>query len=145
MHPLSLITLFLTAASAIVAHPLVEDTRSEPLLTNAQRFKRGLPPLPPVARWSPTRDAHVPRASPVLGGAQCASVPQCCNSLQNADSPVVSLLLGLLGIVDIPATTLVGLTCAPVDTPATCATQPACCANNNFNGIVAIGCTPIVI
>ncbi|KAJ7664741.1 hypothetical protein B0H17DRAFT_1255986 [Mycena rosella] len=66
MHSLSLITLVLIAASAILAHAPVKATRSEHLLTNAQRLKRGLPPLPPVARWSPTRHALAPRASPVL-------------------------------------------------------------------------------
>ncbi|KAJ7022282.1 hypothetical protein C8F04DRAFT_1311553 [Mycena alexandri] len=65
MHSLSLITLVLTAASAILAHAPVKSKRSEGLLTNAQRLKRGLPPLPPVARWSPTRHALVARASPV--------------------------------------------------------------------------------
>ncbi|KAJ7120354.1 hypothetical protein C8R44DRAFT_787962 [Mycena epipterygia] len=51
---------------AILAHAPVKATRSERPLTNAQRLKRGLPPLPPVARWSPTRHALAPRASPAF-------------------------------------------------------------------------------
>ncbi|KAF6756278.1 hydrophobin-315 [Ephemerocybe angulata] len=73
----------------------------------------------------------------------------CCNSLQAANTPAVSTLLGLLGIVVQPITALVGLTCSPISIIGlpgnSCSAQPVCCTNNSFNGLVAIGCTPVNI
>ncbi|TFK64217.1 fungal hydrophobin [Pluteus cervinus] len=74
---------------------------------------------------------------------------QCCNSVQSSTNGVVGLLLGLLGIflgdVDVP----IGLTCSPLSIIGlegnSCSQQPVCCENNNFSGVVAIGCTPINI
>ncbi|KAF8212861.1 hypothetical protein K438DRAFT_1805183 [Mycena galopus ATCC 62051] len=77
MHSLSLITLVLTAASVVLAHAPPEHR-----LTNAQRLKRGLPPLPPVARWTPTRRAHTPRASPGL----CTTTQTISGLLEVTDS-----------------------------------------------------------
>ncbi|KAF8976138.1 hypothetical protein BDQ17DRAFT_1395174 [Cyathus striatus] len=63
---------------------------------------------------------------------------QCCNSTGTAKNSAISTLLGLLGIVISDITALVGVTCSPSLT-----TQPVCCTNNSFNGVVALGCTPV--
>ncbi|KAF9446650.1 hydrophobin-domain-containing protein [Macrolepiota fuliginosa MF-IS2] len=74
---------------------------------------------------------------------------QCCNSVQSASSNAVSLLLGLLGVVLSDVTGLVGLTCSPLSVIGvggnSCSAQPVCCENNSFNGVIAIGCTPVNI
>ncbi|KAK0469244.1 hydrophobin [Desarmillaria tabescens] len=115
--------------------------------TNADRLARGLPPLPPTVR-SPTR---VARNSPSGTPSQCSTGPvQCCDSVQSSKSGgLVATLLGLLGInlgsADVP----VGLTCSPLSVIGiggnSCSAQTVCCENNSFNGLIAIGCTPINI
>ncbi|EEB89374.1 hypothetical protein MPER_12537 [Moniliophthora perniciosa FA553] len=74
-------------------------------------------------------------ASPVPGGSgSCNTGPvQCCNSVQAANSPAAAGLIGLLGVVvqDVTAQ----MHCS----------QTVCCENNSFNGIIAVGCTPINI
>ncbi|KAF8871131.1 fungal hydrophobin-domain-containing protein [Infundibulicybe gibba] len=74
---------------------------------------------------------------------------QCCNSLQAGNSGAVSKLLGLLGVVLDDVTALVGVTCTPITivgiTGGACSAQPVCCTNNNFHGLIAIGCVPINI
>ncbi|GAB88060.1 hypothetical protein GORBP_124_00010, partial [Gordonia rubripertincta NBRC 101908] len=41
----------------------------------------------------------------------------------------------------------IGLTCDPISVIGiggnSCTAQPVCCENNNFNGVVALGCTPV--
>ncbi|KAF5310913.1 hypothetical protein D9619_007758 [Psilocybe cf. subviscida] len=72
---------------------------------------------------------------------------QCCNSVQNANSASIAGLLGLLGIVVGTITGQVGVTCSPITvigaSGTSCSAQPVCCTNNSFNGVVALGCTPI--
>ncbi|KAF4618941.1 hypothetical protein D9613_010139 [Agrocybe pediades] len=72
---------------------------------------------------------------------------QCCQSTQSATSQPVASLLGLLGIALGSVTGLVGLTCSPITAIGvsgnSCSAQPVCCSNNSFNGIVALGCTPV--
>ncbi|KAF5361411.1 hypothetical protein D9758_006236 [Tetrapyrgos nigripes] len=61
---------------------------------------------------------------------------------------LVSGLLGLLGIVVGDITASIGLTCSPITVGVagnSCTAQPVCCENNSFNGVVALGCTPINI
>ncbi|CAA7260205.1 unnamed protein product [Cyclocybe aegerita] len=82
------------------------------------------------------------------GGGQCNTGPvQCCNSVQQASSSPIYQLLGLLGVVAGPIDALIGLTCNPISVIGiggnSCTSQPVCCTNNNFNGVVALGCTPI--
>ncbi|KDR81003.1 hypothetical protein GALMADRAFT_136066 [Galerina marginata CBS 339.88] len=71
----------------------------------------------------------------------------CCDSTHEPSSNAVSHLLGLLGVPIDPLTGLVGLKCSPggvVGVGGTsCSAQPVCCTNNTFNGLVALGCTPI--
>ncbi|KAF8969406.1 fungal hydrophobin-domain-containing protein [Flammula alnicola] len=74
---------------------------------------------------------------------------QCCNSVQSASTPSVATLLGLLGIAAQGVTGLVGVTCSPITgvgvSGTSCSAQPVCCTNDSFNGVVALGCTPINI
>jgi hypothetical protein len=65
---------------------------------------------------------------------------QCCNVVSSANDPTVGLLLGLLGIV-VPPNTTVGLTCTPLSPTGSCSTIATCCTNNNFNGLVALSCS----
>ncbi|KAF8871129.1 hydrophobin, partial [Infundibulicybe gibba] len=85
-----------------------------------------------------------------IPASRCNNSLLCCGSVQAANSITGSTLLTLLGIVAQDITTLVGITCGPINvasvgTGDVCAAQPVCCANNDFHGIVAIGCTPINI
>ncbi|KJA15220.1 hypothetical protein HYPSUDRAFT_72210 [Hypholoma sublateritium FD-334 SS-4] len=74
---------------------------------------------------------------------------QCCDSVQSASSKAVTTLLGLLGVVVSDVTALVGITCSPISvigiSGSSCSEQPVCCENDSFNGVIAIGCTPINI
>ncbi|KIJ29994.1 hypothetical protein M422DRAFT_268560 [Sphaerobolus stellatus SS14] len=72
----------------------------------------------------------------------------CCNSVGQANIlPSVSAILALLGIDLDPITAIVGLGCTPITVVGAggvnCAQQPACCANNSFNGLINIGCVPV--
>ncbi|KIJ57419.1 hypothetical protein M422DRAFT_149325, partial [Sphaerobolus stellatus SS14] len=73
---------------------------------------------------------------------------QCCNSVTSASDPLTAALLGLLGIVLQSVDVLIDTRCTPitvigVGSGANCTQQPVCCTDNNFNGLVNIGCTPI--
>ncbi|TFK32936.1 fungal hydrophobin [Crucibulum laeve] len=83
-----------------------------------------------------------------LPASQCTTGPvQCCNSVEKASSASVSKLLGLLGIVVDDVNALVGVTCSPITVIGaggnSCSAQSVCCSNNSFNGVVALGCTPV--
>ncbi|KDR84489.1 hypothetical protein GALMADRAFT_237367 [Galerina marginata CBS 339.88] len=72
---------------------------------------------------------------------------QCCQSVQSASTPSVASLLTLLGVVVGSVTAPVGVTCSPISVIGlggnSCSAQPVCCSNNSFNGIVALGCSPV--
>ncbi|KAH8823189.1 hydrophobin-251 [Flagelloscypha sp. PMI_526] len=83
-------------------------------------------------------------------GGQCNTGPvQCCNSMSKAGDDSTTKILHSLSVKDVAKDVTVGLTCSPVNVIAiggnSCNSQPVCCENNNFNGVVAIGCTPINI
>ncbi|KAF8652355.1 hypothetical protein AX16_004385 [Volvariella volvacea WC 439] len=85
---------------------------------------------------------------PRTDGSQCnTGSTQCCNSVQDAKSPLTSTLAGLLGIVLGPITGQVGINCTPIDIIGvggnSCTTQPVCCTGNNYNGLLVVGCTPL--
>jgi len=115
--------------------------------TNASRLARGLPPLPPVRR-TPTKGGNNPKPSQVPGGQCNVEKVQCCNSVTHANDKTASLIISLLGLV-VPQSTAVGLNCSPLSILGvggnSCNAQPVCCENNNFNGLIAIGCSPINI
>ncbi|PFH48641.1 hypothetical protein AMATHDRAFT_64938 [Amanita thiersii Skay4041] len=89
----------------------------------------------------------VPRTEP-----SCSTgTLQCCNSTQQSSSlsTLISGLLTILGVNVGSLTGLVGVTCSPITvigvSGTNCNAQTVCCTNNNFNGVVALGCTPINI
>ncbi|KAF5346289.1 hypothetical protein D9758_011495 [Tetrapyrgos nigripes] len=80
--------------------------------------------------------------------SQCNTGPiQCCNSVDKAGSSAVTPLLGLLGVVIQDLNVLVGVTCSPISVIGvggdSCSAHPVCCENNNFKGLIAIGCVPV--
>ncbi|KAF9461029.1 fungal hydrophobin [Collybia nuda] len=88
--------------------------------------------------------------TPTTPASQCnTNNLRCCNSKQESDSLTgpVSALLTTLGINLSALTGVVGLGCSPLTLlgggGSSCTAQPVCCSNNSFNGVVAIGCTPI--
>ncbi|EIW85888.1 fungal hydrophobin, partial [Coniophora puteana RWD-64-598 SS2] len=88
-----------------------------------------------------------PSSTPTSPG-QCNTGPiQCCDTIEKASE--ASTLLGLLGIILSDPSILVGLTCTPINVlglgGGSCSARPVCCENNNFNGIISIGCSPITL
>ncbi|KAG6809650.1 hypothetical protein H0H92_015336 [Tricholoma furcatifolium] len=130
-----------TTIFTIVAAAAATVSATSGAETNAERMARGLPPLPP------TRRSGARRATPSSTPQTCSTGPvQCCNSITNASDAVASLIAGLLGLVLDPSL-VVGLTCTPVSVAGgsgtSCNAQTVCCQNNNYNGIIALGCTPL--
>ncbi|KIJ25838.1 hypothetical protein M422DRAFT_192968 [Sphaerobolus stellatus SS14] len=74
---------------------------------------------------------------------------QCCNTVTSASDPSTAALLGLLGMALQSVDVLICTECTPitvigVGSDANCAQQPVCCTDNNFNGLVNVGCSPSV-
>ncbi|KAF8149337.1 fungal hydrophobin [Crassisporium funariophilum] len=72
------------------------------------------------------------------------------NSVHEANSDYFQTYLGLVGIVTGPLTGQAGITCTPVTvigvgSGASCSSQPVCCSDNTYNGVVAMGCSPVNI
>ncbi|KAJ0149907.1 3-oxoacyl-[acyl-carrier-protein] reductase FabG [Fusarium oxysporum f. sp. albedinis] len=69
----------------------------------------------------------------------------CCQTVGTATNPVISLLLGLLGIVVQDPNTLLGATCmcSSITDPATCQATAVCCNDNSHGGLIAIGCSRV--
>ncbi|KAK0200383.1 hydrophobin 2 [Desarmillaria ectypa] len=86
-----------------------------------------------------------------IPASQCSTANmQCCDALERADSTPVGVILGLIGVVLQDLEALVGITCSPISIigigqGTKCANQAVCCQNNTFNGLIAIGCVPIII
>jgi len=84
-----------------------------------------------------------------LPASQCAvGHLQCCDSVQPAGSDAASQLLALVGANVQGVAVPIGITCSPISVIAVgaasnCAAQPVCCEDNNYNGVVAVGCTPV--
>ncbi|KAG8216644.1 hydrophobin [Butyriboletus roseoflavus] len=85
---------------------------------------------------------------PLIGrNPQCdTGSMQCCQSMQPAGSPALSVLASLLGL-DLPVAdddTQVGLQCSSLSGAGSgCEAQPVCCSNTSFNGLINMGCSPI--
>ena len=71
----------------------------------------------------------------------------CCNALLESNTTNLSQLGGLLGLSLPNLGGLIGLTCSPITVLGTggnsCPSQPVCCTNNSFGGLIALGCTPM--
>ncbi|KAK0476858.1 hydrophobin-251 [Armillaria novae-zelandiae] len=104
----------------------------------------------------------VPRetTNTTVTGGQCnTGSAQCCKSVQDkltisGNSPSLQQVQNALGVLGIPYwrhhCRSVGASLADPITviglgTTQCANQPVCCEKNNFNGLVALGCTPINI
>ncbi|KAF4580785.1 hypothetical protein EYR38_003072 [Pleurotus pulmonarius] len=102
-------------------------------------------------RTNPTTVTVTTTAQPAptsIPASQCTTGPvQCCNNLAKADSPLALTMLDPLNIVVQGVDVLVGITCLPLSVIGiggiSCSSQAVCCQNNNFNGLIAIGCTPV--
>ncbi|KAI9573146.1 hydrophobin [Boletus coccyginus] len=85
------------------------------------------------------------------GVSQCnTGSMQCCATTQSSTSTTLNYFSGLLGIALPDVTGLLGFGCSPLTilgtgTGASCTQQPVCCTNNNFNGLINLGCSPINI
>ncbi|KAF8236276.1 hypothetical protein L208DRAFT_1252927, partial [Tricholoma matsutake] len=73
---------------------------------------------------------------------------QCCESVHKpGDTYLQSLspqLVAALTSVKVP----VGVNCSPISVLGGgnhCTQQTVCCTDNHFNGLIAIGCTPIAL
>ncbi|KAG6378995.1 hydrophobin [Boletus reticuloceps] len=79
----------------------------------------------------------------------CSTGPiQCCDSTSSTVTPSIAQLLGSLNIDVSSVAVPIGLTCSPIQligvgSGSSCTGQTVCCENDNFNGLVALGCTPI--
>ncbi|THH14751.1 hypothetical protein EW146_g5632 [Bondarzewia mesenterica] len=97
----------------------------------------------------PVTTTTAPPTTTTIPASQCNTGPiQCCNTVESASSSGVAGILGLLGIVLQDLNVIIGLNCSPITAiglggGANCVQQPVCCENNNFNGLINIGCTPI--
>ncbi|KAJ3517675.1 hypothetical protein NLJ89_g351 [Agrocybe chaxingu] len=92
-----------------------------------------------------------PEMSMIRGEAQQAleQTFQCLgNSLHQKESKEANILAALVGVAIDSVGAYVGAQCSPItviglSSGASCGSQPVCCSNNSFNGVVAIGCSPI--
>ncbi|KAJ3573935.1 hypothetical protein NP233_g2112 [Leucocoprinus birnbaumii] len=87
-------------------------------------------------------------AIPRQSGSCNTGTLQCCNQVQQASSLGENLLGGLLGLGLGSITGLVGLNCNPISAIVgiggnSCSAQPVCCTNNQFGGLISLGCNPI--
>ncbi|MET0404422.1 MAG: hydrophobin family protein [Cystobacter sp.] len=80
----------------------------------------------------------------------CNSGPLlCCNSVRPVSDPNISQVLNLLGVstAGMDPQSLAGMQCSPLSVigggGGACTAQPVCCMDNRFNGLIALGCTPI--
>ncbi|THU84055.1 fungal hydrophobin [Dendrothele bispora CBS 962.96] len=83
-----------------------------------------------------------------IGASQCTTGPvQCCESIQKATNPGIVKILDSLGIVVEDPDILIGVTCTPISIVGaggdSCSTNPVCCKDNSFGGVVAIDCVPV--
>ncbi|PPQ82120.1 hypothetical protein CVT25_014281 [Psilocybe cyanescens] len=77
----------------------------------------------------------------------------CCRQVGTAHTLAANnagICIGsLLGFVDVPSTAILGIGCTPIGVLAAsgnaCIGEPVCCASNQFNGLVYVKCTPVII
>ncbi|OJA10622.1 hypothetical protein AZE42_05701 [Rhizopogon vesiculosus] len=73
---------------------------------------------------------------------------QCCQKTETVDEyNSLAPLLGLLPIIgNIPGD--IGLGCSPISVVglgqgSSCTQEPVCCSNQQYNGLINVGCSPI--
>ncbi|KAI6132864.1 hydrophobin-1 precursor [Pisolithus croceorrhizus] len=117
--------------------------------TNAQRMARGLPPKAPIRRHGTSTDSAKKGSPSSTGGGQCNTGPiQCCSTVGACGSHSdIDNLISLLGL-SVPVGTQVGANCSPLSVVGTgggaqCSGQTVCCEQNNWNGLINIGCLPL--
>ncbi|KAI0065202.1 fungal hydrophobin [Artomyces pyxidatus] len=120
------------------------------VLSAAKPAPWGAPTTTPPVTTTTTVTVTAPPVTTTLPVNSCTTGPvQCCNTVESASNPVVSIILGLLGIVLDGVDVIVGITCTPINIIGiggnSCTAQTVCCENNNFSGIISIGCSPISI
>ncbi|KAI7767089.1 hypothetical protein LZL87_012375 [Fusarium oxysporum] len=90
-----------------------------------------------------TTESTAAATSTTAASGQCnaPAALQCCQTVGTPTSPVISLLLGLLGIVVQDTTILLGATCSPITNSGTCSASATrvCCNDNSHGGLVSIG------
>ncbi|KAI0819779.1 fungal hydrophobin-domain-containing protein [Trametes gibbosa] len=75
---------------------------------------------------------------------------QCCDKVEDANSSHMSSIISSLGIAPESATGLAGSSCSPINILAlgggeSCNQTPVCCNNNTYQGLINIGCVPIIL
>ncbi|KAJ6486869.1 hypothetical protein C8R45DRAFT_930450 [Mycena sanguinolenta] len=116
-----------------------------PRETNAQRFARGLPPLPPKFRYSPSV-SRVKRASTSSTPFTCAAKkPFCCSILESATIPVAVTTLAGLGVPQASAGAQIGIGCvaAPNSNSCSSGSLAQCCGNILGVTLVGIDCVSV--
>jgi hypothetical protein len=68
-----------------------------------------------------------------------------CENLNSLDDPATALLLDLLGVPAGSLTDQVGVNCMPYSGGEVGSGELVRCANNSFNGVVALGCVPVEV
>ncbi|KAH0840189.1 hydrophobin [Lanmaoa asiatica] len=94
-----------------------------------------------------------------LAAATAAQIPatqcpigdlQCCQSISSAITPPIATMLGMLGIDASDVTFPIGVLCSPIavvgaDSGSICDYDPACCNDNSYSGMLALGCNPAIL
>ncbi|CAL1699858.1 unnamed protein product [Somion occarium] len=80
--------------------------------------------------------------------SSCSTAPiQCCESTETAGSAAGAELLDAVGVVVQDVNVLLGVTCSPISGVGvgggSCSANPVCCSDNNFGGLLSIGCIPV--
>ncbi|KAF8956890.1 fungal hydrophobin-domain-containing protein [Flammula alnicola] len=73
----------------------------------------------------------------------------CCTSTETSSPTILSALSGILGTTLPDISGLIGVSCSGLDIIGvggnSCSQQPVCCSDNSFNGVIALGCSPLNI
>ena len=100
----------------------------------------------PAAADPPAEEQEVAEASAALETCTSGAV-FCCNNLMPATNANLAQLSGLLGVQLPSVPGFIGLTCNPASVLGiggnSCSAQPVCCTNNNFGGLINLGCVPV--
>ncbi|OSD00418.1 hypothetical protein PYCCODRAFT_1371254 [Trametes coccinea BRFM310] len=115
-------------------------------------------PAPTVHTHSIATPSPTGSGSPGAGAGSGAIPPgecntgsiQCCDQVQDAKSEQMSGIMSSLGIDPLGVTGLAGTSCSPIDILAlgggdSCTQMPVCCNNNTYQGLINIGCVPILL